>query len=75
MAWCLVKNRGNFTFIISNENMADKRNCETGSTLATLFLCIEMICGNGHWNNMQIWRGNICVECKIETWRPGENLI
>jgi len=68
MAWYLIKNRGNFTFIIINANMADKRNCETGSTLATLILCIEMICGNGLWNNMQICWGNVCVECKAATW-------
>ena len=40
MMWCLIKNRGNLTFIISNENMADKRNCKTGSTLAKIILCI-----------------------------------
>jgi len=55
MARYLVKNRDKFNFKISNENMADKRNCETESTLATLILRAEMICGNGPWNNMQIW--------------------
>ena len=54
MAWCLIKNRGKFTFKMRNENMADKRNCETGSTLAMLILCIEMTYGNGPWNNIQI---------------------
>ena len=42
IVWWLIKNRGNFKFIISNENMADKRNCKSG-----FILCIEMICGNG----------------------------
>jgi len=72
MAWFLIKNRDNFTFKISIENMADKRNCEKGSTLAMLILCTEIICGNGPWSNMQIFWGtsNICVECKITTWRP-----
>jgi len=45
MAWRLINNKGNFTFKISNENMADKRNCETESTLATLVLCIQGVPG------------------------------
>jgi hypothetical protein len=75
MVWGLIKNRGNFTFIISNENVANKRNCESGSTLAKLILCTEIICGDWLWNNMQICWGNVCVESKIATWRPGENLL
>ena len=75
MAWCLIENKGNFTSKISNENMVDDRNCETGSTLATLILYTKIICDNGPWNNMHICWGNVCVECKIATWQPGEHLL
>jgi hypothetical protein len=75
MARCLIKNKGNFTTKISTENTVDNRNCETGSTLATLISYAEIICGNGPWSNMQICWGSVCVECKIATWWPGENLL
>jgi hypothetical protein len=73
IGWCLIKNKGNFTTKISTENMVNNRNCETGTTLATLILYTEIICGIGPWSNMQICWCSVYVECKIATWRPGEN--